>query len=420
MKKILLCFILTTAVISVISGTGQKEMNDGLYMMNASDPGISASDWPNFRGVDHNGIYSENDFDAGKLSKTAVLWKKNIGEGYSAPSVFRDKLFIIGHEEPNDVVRCLNAKTGKEIWNFKYETWTDYDYPGPRASPTYSGGKIYTLGRGGDLFCLNADTGKKIWGTNVESYGAYNTGWNYAGSVLISDDMALVNAGKYGMAFNKDTGKLAWKSPEGVGGYATPVRFTFKNKDYLAIFGETRLFAVELKTGKLWWDIDWHTGCEVNAGDPVVFDNKVFIATGYDKGCGVFDFSGGSPKKIWTNTNVVSHFSSFVLYRDRIFAVSGNAGDSRTSAFRCINPADGKVVWEKRLGFASFIMAGDKFILVNESGEVYIFEASASSYKEIKKAQFDPGQYWTAPVMSRGLLYIRNTQGLLTCIDLSD
>ena len=65
-------------------------------------------------------------------------------------------------------------------------------------------------------------------------------------------------------------------------------------------------------------------------------------------------------------------------------------------------------------------MADDKFVLVNESGKVYIFEASASSYKEIKNAQFESGQYWTAPVMSRGLLYIRNTQGTLTCIDLSD
>ena len=407
-------------VISGVFCTGQLDSADGPYLLNASDPGISASDWPNFRGADRNGIYSEDDFDAGKLSANAVLWKKNIGKGYSAPSIYQDKLFIIGHEEPNDVVRCLNAKTGKEIWKFKYETWTDRDYPGPRASPSYSNGKVYTLGRGGDLFCLNADTGKKIWGLNVESYGAYNTGWNYAGSVLITGDMAVVNAGKYGMAFNSNTGKLVWKSPEGVGGYASPVQFSFKGTDYLAIFGETKLFAVELKTGKLWWEVDWHTGCEVNAGNPLVYGSRIFIATGYGKGCGVFDFSGGKPKKIWTNTNVVSHFHSFVYWNEKIFAVSGDAGDSRTSSFRCINPADGKVVWEKRLGFAGFILADDKFILVNESGKVYIFEASTSSYKEIKSAQFDSGQYWTAPVMSRGLLYIRNTEGTLTCIDLSD
>ena len=399
---------------------GNNVQAENSFLTNASNPGVTGYDWPNYRGTDHNGIYSEDDFDAAKLSKNAVLWKKNIGTGYSAPSIFQGKLFVIGHEKPNDVIRCLDAKTGNEFWNFKYKSSTAYDYPGPRASPTYHDGKVYTLGRDGDLYCLNADTGKEIWSTDITSHGARNLGWDFSTSVLIYDNMAIVNAAKYGLAFNKDTGKVIWKSPQGVGGYASPVRFTFKGKEYLAMFGEKDLYTVELKTGKLWWDFKWKTSYQVNAGDPLIFDNKMFVATGYGVGCALYDFSGGKPEQLWKNRNVISHFHSFIYYKNRIFAVSGDAGNSRTSAFRCINPADGKVVWEKRLGFAGVMLADDKFILLNESGQVYIFEASTSSYKEIANAEFDSGTYWTAPVMSRGLLYIRSKEGLLTCIDLSD
>lgn len=419
MKKKLSVLLQILVAAGTVFCHGNEEPADISVLPYSQDPVVADSNWPCFRGAAHDGIYYESDFNTEKLSADAVLWKKNIGEGYSAPSIYQGKLYILGHEKPNDFIRCLDAESGKELWNFKYGTYTDRDYPGPRASPTYSDGKIYTLGRGGDLYCLDADTGKKIWSTKLESHGAENLTWNYASSVLISGDMAIVNAAKYGLAFNKDTGKLIWKSPEGTGGYASPVQFSFKGKEYLAMFGKRDLYTVELQTGKLWWSFPWYTSYEVNAGNPLIIGNYIFVATGYYVGCALYDFSSGEPVQVWKNKNIISHFNSFIYYKEKIYTVSGDAGNSRTSSFRCIDPANGKLVWEKRLGFGSAILADDKFILLNESGEVYIFEASISSYNEIKSARFDPGTYWTAPVISRGLLYIRSKQGLLTCIDLS-
>lgn len=384
----------------------------------ARDPQISDFDWPQFRGPDRNGIYPQDDFSAAKLSSQAVLWKKNIGRGYSAPSVFQDKLFILGHEEPFDIVRCLNAKNGNQIWEFKYRTTKGRDYPGSRSSPTYDEGKVYTLGRSGNLFCLDASNGKKIWSQDITKLGAQNLKWNFAGSVLISGDLAIINAAESGIAFDKNTGKIKWISSPGLASYATPVKFTFKGTDYLAIFSGSNLYAVELKTGKKLWSTEWINRWNVNASDPLIFDNKVFISTGYGKGCALYDFSSGSPKQLWANKAINSHFHSSIYYKNMIFGPNGDAGNSRTSAFRCVNPKNGQVVWEERLGYAGFILADDKFILCNESGEVIIFKASTSSFNEISSAFFDAGQYWTAPVLSRGLLYIRSNEGLLTCIDL--
>jgi len=402
MKRfILVCFILAAAVNAFADNTAKP------------------TDWPNWRGVNLDSVYSGNDWNPAKLSASAVLWTQQIGSGYAAPSIQNGKLYIIGFENPNDVVRCLDAATGAKIWEYRYKSVTASDYPGTRASPCIDSGRVYTLSRAGELICLDANSGKLIWNVKLESLGARNPTWDMAGSPLVFGNLLVVNANKYGIAFNKATGAVVWKSPAGISGYASPVPFSFKGKEYLAFFGERQIYAVEKATGNLWWDYNWFTSYEVNAADPLVFDTKILIASGYGTGDLLLDFSSGKPVQVWKNRNFITHFHSFVFYKNRIFGLSGDAGDNRTSSFRCVNPVDGSVVWQQRLGYAGFIRAGEMFILLDQDGRMTICEASPDSYVQIAQQNFPGDTYWTAPVMANGRVYIRSVNGLLTCINLA-
>ena len=80
-----------------------------------------------------------------------------MGDGVATPALVGDKLYVFSREGGSEVVRCLEAATGKEVWQDKYETGgadgPARGFPGPRSSPAVADGKVVTLGVRGILSC---------------------------------------------------------------------------------------------------------------------------------------------------------------------------------------------------------------------------------------------------------------------------
>src|SRR5262245_46189821 len=128
---------------------------------------IFAQDWPQWRGANRDGVVTG--FSAPKTwpKKLSQRWKATVGDGVATPALVGDKLFVFTREGGNEVIRCVEAVTGKEVWQEKYEaravTGAASSFPGPRSSPTVADGKVVTLGVSGILSCFDAATGKKQW-----------------------------------------------------------------------------------------------------------------------------------------------------------------------------------------------------------------------------------------------------------------
>src|SRR5437867_2521691 len=126
-----------------------------------------AQDWPQWRGP--NRYAKATQFTAPKTwpKELKQKWKATVGDGVATPSLVGDKLYVFSRQEGNEITRCLDAATGKELWQEKYEsagaTGPASGFSGPRSSPTVTNGKVVTLGVRGMLSCLEADTGKKLW-----------------------------------------------------------------------------------------------------------------------------------------------------------------------------------------------------------------------------------------------------------------
>lgn len=384
-----------------------------------SERELAVNNWPSWRGPDWNGVYNGTDWDASRLAAPEVLWSADIGQGYATPSILRDRLYCIGRNGRRDRVRCFNALSGATIWTFDCKTTGTDSYPGPGASPLIHDGKVFTFGRAGELNCLDAATGKSVWSFDVRTAGAVNPGWDFSGSPRVSGDLLILNANQSGIALNRNTGALVWKSAPGIGGYATPVFYPGPGgRLAAAIFGEKKLYGVDVTTGSVLWNFDWETGCDVLASDPLFIGTRIFIASNYGKGCALLDIASGRPAVLWSNRNVQSHTQSHVFYNGFIYAAHGSPGG--TSSIRCINPDTGAVVWQERLGFGSFIRAGDKLIYINESGQLTVMPAVSTGFQKLAQARVPgaEGLYWSAPVMAHGLLYTRSDSGRLTCINL--
>ncbi len=370
--------------------------------------------WGKWRGPKGNGISEDTDWNPKALAaKPETLWKTNIGAGYSSVSIKGSLLFTMGYRDGKDTIYCLRVKDGSEVWKHSYRCKKG-QYPGPRATPIVDGKLIYTVSREGHVLCLDAVKGDVKWQKNLASdYGISIPGWGISSSAVVCGQLLIINAGKNGIALDKTNGRKRWGKGK-KGGYATPVRYGTGGKS-VAMFGQDTTKGIDAATGRVLWSFPWKTKYDVNAADPVVFDGKVFVASGYNRGCSLYNIRGGQPKSIWENKNLRAHFSSCVFFKGHIYGIDGNAG---RGSLRCINPKNGSVLWSQDLGFGSLIAVGGKLIVLNEKGNLYIAEASPAGYKELGQAKVVSGpKCWTPPAFSRGLIYCRNDRGELVCVD---
>src|SRR5207249_3489491 len=115
-----------------------------------------------------------------------------VGDGVATPALVGDKLYVFSREGGSEVIRCLKADDGKEVWSDKYEsgpaTGPAGGFPGPRCSPAVADGKVVTLGVRGILSCYDAAKGKKLWRKDdFKSYPGFFT----SSSPLIVDGLCI-------------------------------------------------------------------------------------------------------------------------------------------------------------------------------------------------------------------------------------
>ena len=157
----------------------------------------TAADWPQWRGPLRNGISTEP-LPLDQWAPQAgppVLWRAAVGRGHSAISVADGRAFTLGWDGSQDTVWCFDASDGTLIWKRSYDSGDIKQWPGPRATPTISGGRVFTLGLHGDLACWDARDGRPIW--NVRLAESYNPDVDYgmAWSPLPCGEVLLLAAG---------------------------------------------------------------------------------------------------------------------------------------------------------------------------------------------------------------------------------
>ena len=184
-----------------------------------------AADWPHWRGPDRIGISSEKSIQTQwKNDEPAILWKANVGTGYSAISIANGSVVTLGNDAGKETVYCFDEATGKEKWKHTYDSPLAPKYfpGGPTSTPTIDGAHVYTLSREGQLFCFDLTTGKVVWAENpAKDNEMSKPEWGFSGSPMILGDRLYLNVGDAGMALNKKDGSVIWKSGTGAAGYST-------------------------------------------------------------------------------------------------------------------------------------------------------------------------------------------------------
>lgn len=381
---------------------------------------VYASDWAQFLGLTANSISPEKIINKNWNSNPPkMLWKIKMSDGgYAGPSVAGNKVFIIDHIGAQDVVKALDIRTGKELWNFSYPDAEKANYGFARSTPVFNSDRVYITGRFGQIFCLNATNGKKIWMRDtLTDFGGKMPTWQYAASPLIDGNKLIFCPGGNNasmVALDKTTGKTLWKGGgSDLASYATPVIATINGTRQYVVFTGISVIGVDALKGTLLWSHTWRSGYDINGASCIVTGNSVFITSGYGHGCALLQIVKNKVNVVWETKDMQCRFGSPILINGNYYGV-GEPGD-----LVCLDPKTGKSVWRQPgFEFGSIIAAdGTLLVLGGQSGNLHMAKITTAGYQELGKFTPLGGQSWTAPILSNGNLIIRN-KSTLACFSL--
>ena len=385
-----------------------------------------------------------------------VVWQRPAGVGYSGPTVALGRLVHFEQRGAKASAFCLHAETGEELWNFEYaSSYRDmYGYDdGPRCSPVIDGDRVYLMGAEGMLHCLQLETGKEVWKVDTTTkFGVVQNFFGVGSTPCIEGDLLIAMVGgsppelRNGrlsglkgngtgiVAFDKRTGAVRYQISDELASYTSIKVHTIGERRLGLAFMRSGLVAFEPSKGSLDFHFPWRAKIleSVNASNPVVVDDQVFISETYGPGSAILKVS---PKKYdiaWQDDPkkrdkvLKLHWNTAIHHEGYLYGSSGR--HSEEAELRCVSWADQSVKWsESGLSRSSLTYCDGHFLMATEYGDVLLIAADPkryhvvgelTPYSSVGRGKLLQYPCWGAPVLSHGYVYLRG-KGLLLCLDLA-
>jgi len=330
-------------------------------------------------------------------------------------------------------ISLLDAKSGTEVWETSTKTTYECRFPyssGPYATPCFCGPYLLAVTAEGRLLALRRSDGKIAWERDFQSDFEVKEPLFAVGASPCSDgELVYLNVGgrknEAGIvAFRLSDGELLWKATRDGASYATPVRARLHDQEFLFVFTAQSLVAIDPATGIMDWSVPF--GVEdrvdqVNAVTPLVQDNLVFVTCGPGVGslC-VRILPDRTFEEVWRDRRVLdSQFNNLTVHDGCVFGFTSKW--RRSSAFRCVELASGKMRWEwpSHLQRGSSLAVDGHLLLWGEHGDLAAMELNADEAIVVARTT-EPllqSPTYSAPAISQGRLFLRNEREMI-CLDL--
>jgi outer membrane protein assembly factor BamB len=422
-----------------------------LFTLAASFPAAHAQDWPQWRGPNRDAKAAA--FTAPKTwpRELTQKWKVTVGEGVSTPSLVGDKLYVFSRQGGSEILRCLDAATGKELWQDKYDslgaTGGAAGFSGPRSSPTVAEGKVVTFGIRGMLSCLDAATGKVLW--RKDDFPGTLPTFFTAASPIVAGGLCVAEVGggngKGGVvAYDLATGAEKWRWIGDSPAYASPVLMNVGGVQFVIAPTESKVLALALTDGKPVWETAIPQSRSANAATPVI-EGQTLITSGPGRGTAAvrLEKEGDvfAAKPLWKNADIAVQFGSPVIKDGFLYGLTGG------NELFCLNATDGKTVWTAPVtapastppappaenatrpggpggpgggggrgmrggggggGYGTIVDAGTVLLALTPASQLIAFAPGGTSYNEVARMKVSATPTHAYPVLSGQRIFIKD------------
>jgi outer membrane protein assembly factor BamB len=421
-------------------------------------PDAVTHEWRGFLGPNYNATSNET-----PLLKTfgqkapPLVWEVARGEGYAAPAVVAGRVLLFHRVKDEEIVECLHAENGQRYWKYSYPTAYEDRYGfsgGPRCQPVSDGERVYTFGAEGKLHCFQLTTGQLVWKRDLlREFKIAPNFFGVGATPLIEGDFLIINVGAEGgpcvAGLDKRTGKMLWGAGREWGpSYASPIPATVQGKRRVFVFagGESRpstggLLCLDPQNGTVDFSFPWRARRyeSVNASSPLIVGNQVFISECYGPGGVLLDIlPDGTCREAWRSEALQTHFMTAIHKDGYLYGIDGHG--PRNAPLVCIELKTGREMWrhepewEEKIanrtvsyspGLASLLLVDNRCLMLGDNGHLAWLDLNPQGYKELERARlFAAPETWALPSLSRGLLYVvqtnrsDNAPSRLLCYDL--
>ncbi len=387
-----------------------------------------AADWPHVRGP----VYDAHSIEVGLAERwpesgPPVLWTRELGPGYSAFVIAEGRAFTLYQTSAGMFLIALNADTGKEIWTERVDwPWQPGGmYPGPYASPTWSGGRIFYATPTGNVGCVDAASGHTHWTVNVrERFGSSRgTQFGYASTPTVEDGRVYLPVGGANsamVALSVEDGRTFWAAGDEPASYCPAYPITLDGRRCIVGFLENSLMLFDAKSGERLWRQRLSSSYDEHAAWPLFDGQHLLVASPFRVGSQTWRLSTTAntvtAKPLWSGRQFSNDVCSSLLHDGAVYGFDiqqAQASTHRTSrgTFKCLDFATGKVRWTTdQVGQASVIHADGKLILWSETGTLILARASAERFEELARMPVlsGGGMCWAAPALAGKRLIVRD------------
>jgi outer membrane protein assembly factor BamB len=379
------------------------------WVLLASATGVGAQDWPQWRGPNRDNKVAGFTAPATWPKELTQQWKVPVGLGHAGPALVGDKVYVFTRQGEDEVTRCLDAGSGKELWQDKYPATTvsgpAKGHPGPRSSPAVAEGKVCTLGVGGVLSCLDAATGKVVWRKDTKSWPQFYTAF----SPIIVDGLCITHLGGRGkgelVAYDLASGEEKWKWTGEGPAYGSPVLLTVEGTKQLVTLAEKSLVGLGVTDGKLLWQVPLSAG-RYNKATPVVDGQTVICAGQAFK----VEKQGDSfaAKPLWKG-QAPHNYNTPVLKDGLLYGLTTRRN------FFCTNAQTGEVLWTDptpRGECGAVLDAGSVLLALTSDSQLVAFKPSGKEYAELAKIKVADSPTWAYPVIAGKRVFVKDQDTL--------
>jgi outer membrane protein assembly factor BamB len=403
---------------------------------------VRAEDWPQWRGPNRNGEWSESGiFETFPPNGLKMSWRAPVGIGFSSPVVADGRVFVTDSElakpKASERVHAFEAVTGQKLWSHSY----DVNYPdgafderslrGPIATPVVNDGRIYTLGASGKVFSLEAVKGDVLWQKDLKQEYPESDLYPSPSPLIEGDLLILLVGAKPGasvVAFNKNTGELVWKALDEEASASSPIVVSAAGKRQLIVWTPQSVTSLNPATGTTYWRQRLNTTQDATVSTPVCYNGNLLIGGLMLK----LDSEKPGATVLWPKSRATARRilsdTSTAMFRDAYIYSARSSGE-----FVCLEASTGNQLWETdkvtdlKSGASIHVTAnGDSALLYSDQGDLIRTQLTAQGYHEISRARvLEPAvtfsgrkTAWAAPAFANQCIYARTNKELV-CVSLA-
>jgi outer membrane protein assembly factor BamB len=383
----------------------------------------AAADWPQWRGPNRDGaapLAAPQTWPERHTQK----WRVHDGTGYATPRVVGNRVYVFSRQGDNELMTAFDSDTGKQVWKnpgypapFTMMSATVQHGPGPKSTPVFFNGRLYSIGMTGTVTAWDANTGRQVWQKpgDPKNVPMFTT---HAFSPLVDRGLVVFHlgggAGGALTAFDVGTGAEKWSWKGDGPGYGSPVAADFAGTRQIVTITEKMLVGVDAATGTLLWQRPWVSPNATNSITPVVFGQTVIVSGNGDPTTAFTIAKKGNQwtaEPVWQNADIPMRMTNPVLRGGTLFGMSTrNSGQ-----YFAVDAKSGKTLWlsdGRQAGNAAIATADAVLLSLEDDGELVVARASQTAFEPLKRYKVADTATWTQPAYSGNRVFVKDVTNL--------